>query len=174
MIAALLFAGATSLAASAPACAAAGSTLALDHQGGQQILFASGPADQWAHQLLERPDIAAGWRGKSPSPETLQALKSATIRSAVDCANVRERALRDGKLIEDQAIVPTLDRVRLKSPRITVHRLTLPVIGPDGTQALYIQSLASNQVGGDAWLVLLERGSEGRWREAGRKLLFLG
>lgn len=157
-----------------PACDAAGLTLDLGGAGGERILFSEGAPNSWARPILIRSDLAAGWRGRAPSAALLTLFMNADQRGALECSAVRERALRKGGLIRDDEVIPLLDRERLKAPRIAVHRLTMPILSPDGRQALYVRSVATNQMGGDAWVVFLERVGDGGWREVGRKLLYQG
>ena len=174
MILAILLAA--QLAAPPPdaSCAIALPLLPRRKAAQERVLYGDGAPSGWLTEVLARPDLELGWRGQAPEAATLEAFRKQPDLSALTCPALRQLAAREGEVADDASLIRRLDAERLKSPPIAAYRMSLPAIGPRGDEALVAVSAASNQLSVDGWLVFLRKDAQGHWREAGRKLLFVG
>lgn len=142
-----------------PACAAAAPLVAAAAQDEEAVRFSHEPPPPYS--LKENGPVAAGWVGQAPTMDLATrmegASRTASSRSALDCANV----------------VAAVDAhaARSQGPATTI-RLGLPVLSPDGAEAVAVISKAA-PIGGERLLIYLRRDSAGEWRILGHRLLAL-
>jgi hypothetical protein len=123
---------------------------------------------------LSSKDVQAGWSGKAPTLETVIRYQQAPLSSALDCANVKSRAEKRGKIVSYQAGRSELDRMGLKFGKTRyLYQVSMPVISQNGEEAIVEIASSSNHLFGGVDLTLLSR-RNGQWVIVGRKALLLG
>lgn len=86
---------------------------------------------------LSPKDVQAGWSGKAPTLETVIRYQQAPLSSALDCANVKSRAEKRGKIVPYQAGRSVLDRMGLKFGQTRyLYQVSMPVISQNGEEAI--------------------------------------
>lgn len=108
---------------------------------------------------------------RAPARAAIRAFDAARPASVTDCESVRlSIAARGARLTRSDAPSPMR---RDGFYDATVHTLTLPVISPDGSEALAYVDSVSGPLAGGGYLVLLRRAPDGAWKVAGRMGLWI-
>lgn len=102
-----------------------------------------------------------------PAKATVQAFLTADLVSATGCEAVRRLAIGRGVNLKAP---PGPRRISRRSGRYAYRsiRLSVPVISPDGTEALAYADSSSGPMGAGGALWLLRRGSDGAWKITAR------
>ncbi|KSB90181.1 hypothetical protein AS593_17600 [Caulobacter vibrioides] len=105
-----------------------------------------------------------------PALATIRAFTGASPASATDCADFLREALARGLRLVRETEKP---RLRGGLYAVRIQTVGLPVVSPDGAEALaYVDSTAGPLAGGGN-LVLLRRAADGGWTIAGRLVLWI-
>ena len=102
-----------------------------------------------------------------PARATIQAFLTADLVSAAGCASVRRVAISRGVKLKAP---PGPRRINRRSGRYAYLsiRLSVPVLSPEGTEALAYAESSSGPLGAGGALWLLRRGSDGAWKITAR------
>jgi hypothetical protein len=105
-----------------------------------------------------------------PGRETISAFAAARPASAADCADFLREAQARGLRLAGENEKP---RLRGEFYKVRMQTVGLPVVSPDGSEALAYVDSTSGPLAGGGFLVLLRRAADGAWRIAGRRLLWV-
>ena len=107
-----------------------------------------------------------------PAAATVQAFLAAELLSASGCEAVRQDAVARGVLLKAPPGARGIDR---RTGRYTYRtiRLSVPVLSPDGTEALAYGDSSSAPLGAGGGLWLLRRGPDGAWTVAAQLGLWI-
>jgi hypothetical protein len=119
--------------------------------------------------------IAAGdlgpTRAAAPATATIQAFLATDLLSASNCEAIRQVAIARGVSLTP----PRVRKINRRTGQYAYRsiRLSVPVISPDGTEALAYADSSSGplEAGGGLWL--LRRDSNGGWKIAARLGLWI-
>jgi len=125
-----------------------------------QLDIAAYPPSRW-RPAQDGPDIV-----KPPAAATIRAFKAATPANALDCPAVRDEAGKRGARLD--ATVEAVAGPKPTGPYThLIYGLSLPVVSPDGTEALAYAGVAGAPLAGFGGLVLMRRDPYGDWRIVG-------
>ncbi|MBI1686863.1 hypothetical protein [Caulobacter hibisci] len=108
---------------------------------------------------------------RPPARATVRTFGAARQASVTDCADVRRSITARGMRIVASEGSPRMRRDGLYD--VTTHTLTVPVVSPDGSEALAYADSVSGPLAGGGYLVLLRRKPDGAWKIAGRMGLWI-
>lgn len=105
-----------------------------------------------------------------PASETISAFAAARPASVAECVDFLREAQARGLRLAGENEKP---RLRGEFYKVRMQTVGLPVVSPDGSEALAYVDSTSGPLAGGGFLVLLRRAADGVWRIAGRRLLWV-
>jgi len=140
--------------------------------GSANTFYSTAAPGPLSGSLRSARDLSTGWHGRTPKPSTLAALKSMLNTSALACASAQAVAVERGALLSEGDGQRRLKAMGLNGLTAYFHRVSLPALDPQGSEAVVAVVSSSNQLAGGVRLYFLAK-TGSRWEIVGQKVLIV-